>query len=185
MWSGDTVDDRPIDDRPDPPLGRLPAGVKDLKTVNNVRGNTKSTRTSIPDEEKEVLKKRIFELHLEGVNFTDIGKELGIHHLTAQRYFEKLISEMSLEQDLDFLWKRERARTERMYTKAIFRYYEGIYTPSEVREAAKMANKWNGLEAYSERVDPNPATSLLKVEVVQIPIEMPPTKKLPHKEPSD
>jgi hypothetical protein len=138
------------------------------------QGNHYATRNVIPEDERLALKHKAFELSLEGHNFAEIGRALKISPVTAQKYFVQLVVELDSKQDYEFLLKREQARTERMYNKAILRYYEGKYTPMEVAVAAKLANKWNGLDAYLEKVDPTPATALLKVEVTQVPIQLPP-----------
>jgi hypothetical protein len=130
-------------------------------------------RTHIPPEEMEEIRIRALELGLEGCSFSEIARKLRINHVTAKKYFEEKIVKMYEDRDLEFLLSKERARTERIYDKAVQRYYEGKYTPTDVATAAKMANRWNGLEAYAEKVDPSPAVSLLKVEVVQVPIQLP------------
>ena len=89
----------------------------------NLKGNTQSTRNSIPAEERVELKQKIIDAKIRGASFYEIADKHNIAWETAKKLFWEALAEAGDSEDPSLVLRKERMRLEQIVDKGTRDYH--------------------------------------------------------------
>lgn len=141
------------------------------------RGNRQSTRNVVPDKEDVI--DRVLEARVRGDCNRQISAREGIAWITCEKYYKEGLRRTGLLEDIELVIKRERMRIDRAYDKCTRDYLAGKCKATEFVAMAVLFSKYNGLDRHLDAVTPEIAPPLMRLEISQVPFELPPDKNQP------
>lgn len=144
------------------------------KRNGNLKGNTQSTRNQIPEEERENLKKVVFEAIVQGTSRNELAKTHGVAWETIDKLFTLALDEAGKAEDPASILRRDLVRMERAYDKCTRDYHAGRCKATEFTTMSAHWHKYNGVDRLIDTIAPQQQYVSLKVEVVPTEIELPP-----------
>lgn len=136
------------------------------------KGNWKSTRNRIPDDEKVELKLKIVEDRIAGKCNYLIAKERGISPITSEKLYLEALKE-SVAVDPVLLLVRERRRIETVYDKVTRDMLASKCKAVDFVAIAKLANAYNGVDLLLDTIAPEELPAMMRIEVKTVPFEKP------------
>lgn len=141
------------------------------------KGNTASTRNKVPDKDEKIL--RILERKIRGDSTAEIARDEGIHWQTCEKFYQEGLRVTGLLEDIEVLVKREVLRIDRAYDKCTRDYMDGKCKAADFVAMAGLHWKLNGIDRHLGSATPEIQPPLMKLEISQVPFELPPPTKQP------
>jgi hypothetical protein len=136
----------------------------------------KSTRTSIPNDEKVELKCKISTMKSQGENNNVIAKALDIDYGTVKKYWEEIIQETGEKTDPVKLLIAHRIFTKKAMEKTLRDFYADKTDIKSVLVAINLANDFNGVnKLINDSTPTEKLPPLLTIQVQNVEVEMPPS----------
>jgi hypothetical protein len=136
----------------------------------------KSTRTSIPNDEKVELKCKISTMKSQGENNNVIAKALDIDYGTVKKYWGEIIEESGEKADPAKLLIAHRIFAKKAMEKTLRDFYADKCDIKAVAVAMELANDLNGVNHLIQTATPTEKLPpLLTIQVQNVEIEMPPS----------
>jgi hypothetical protein len=132
-------------------------------------------RKSISPDEKKILVGKVTALKLEGETTESVAVALGLAWGTVDKYYREILLSQGDIEPLELI-KERRLQTERLLGKTLRNFYAGTVGMKDVAIAIQLADTFNGVSQYLDKlVVATQLPPLLEIIVQNVNLDLPPT----------